>query len=303
VQRSFTKFALTGALLAAAIIGFAGWLRAQPDRAMFADAISVGVAVPAELSAPLPPPIRAARLWRLEAPDPRFGGVSALGVDGRGLVALTDSGVVIRFAPPTAEAQAINFELHDLPGGPGPRHRKAWRDSESLLRDPLGRGWWVGFETRHSLWLFDHRFSRALADRLLGVRWPRNKGAEGMISGSDGQTFALPEGGGASIGVDGTAGPVTPRGTSDATRLPDGRLALLVRRLTRFGFASEVRISGAIGKKPLRLKLPLGPLANAEAIAAVPLGDGATRLWIATDDNFKPWMRTWLLALDLPAGI
>ena len=124
-----------------------------------------------------------------------------------------------------------------------------------------------------------------------------------MVIGRGGELFALPESGGAAVGFRGTLGPVTPRGTSDATRLRNGRLAVLVRRLSMTGFASEVRISGKPGRASLRLKLPLGPLANAEAIATVPLGDGGTRLWIATDDNSKPWMRTWLLALDLPPGV
>ncbi len=302
MQPPFTKY-LAAALPAVVLIGLAGYLRAQPNRAMRADAVSVGRANSVMLAGPLPPPIRAARLWRLEAPDRRFGGLSALGVDGRDLVALTDSGVAIRFAPPTAAAGRIIFRLHDLPAGPGPPDRKAWRDSESLLRDPRGRGWWVGFETRHSLWLFDERFAKAVIHRRLNVDWPRNKGAEGLVFGRDGRLFALPESGGASAGFDGAYGPATPRGTSDATRLPDGRLALLIRRMTSGGFASEVRIAGVAGRRPLRLKLPVGPLANAEAISAVPLDDGGTRLWIVTDDNFKPWMQTWLLALDLPPGV
>ena len=302
MQRPFTKY-LIGAVPAVVLIGLAGYLRAQPDRAMHGDAVSVGRATSVVLPGPLPPPIRAAQLWRLEAPDRRFGGLSALGVDGRDLVALTDSGVAIRFAPPTAAAGRIIFRLHDLPAGPGPPDRKAWRDSESLLRDPRGRGWWVGFETRHSLWLFDERFSRALAQRRLSVDWPRNKGAEALVTAPGMRLFALPERGGASTGLDGALGPATPRGTSDAARLPDGRLALLVRRLTSGGFASDVRISRVAGRRPLRLRLPLDALANAEAIAAAPLGDGGTRLWIATDDNFKPWMQTWLLALDLPPGV
>jgi len=298
----FSKSLLVSGL-ALAVLGFSAWLRTQPNRVELADATVAGRADAKVIGGALAPPIIGARLWRLTAPDPRFGGVSGLAVDGRDLIALTDSGAVVRFAPPVAANQPILFHFHDLPDGPGRVHRKAWRDSESLLRDPGGRGWWVGFETRHSLWLFDPGFSRALGHRLLSAGWRRNRGAEALVAAPGGQIFALPEAGGPALGPGGTRGPPAPRGSADAARLPDGRLALLVRRIGATGFVSEVRISGLAGRPALRLRLPLGALANAEAIAAAPRADGGTRLWIATDDNFKPWMRTYLLALDLAEGV
>jgi len=302
VQQWFIKFKFFSGLIAA-VLGFAAWLREWPNRVELGDATSRGQAVAVALEGPLVAPVGAGRLWRLTARDPRLGGVSGLGTDGRDLIALTDWGVVVRFAPPVVATQPINFQFRNLPGGPGPPHRKAWRDSESLLRDPGGRGWWVGFETRHSLWLFDPSFSRALGQRRLRTDWRRNKGAEALVAASSGQIFALPENGGPALAPGGAQGPLAPRGTADATRLPDGRLALLVRRITARGFVSEVRISGRAGLPALRLRLPLGALANAEAIAATPGRGGGTRLWIATDNNNKPWMRTYLLALDLPAGV
>ena len=45
----------------------------------------------------------------------------------------------------------------------------------------------------------------------------------------------------------------------------------------------------------------LGPLDNAEALAAEPIA-GGTRLWLMTDDNFSWPMRTLLVALDLPSA-
>ena len=47
--------------------------------------------------------------------------------------------------------------------------------------------------------------------------------------------------------------------------------------------------------------LGLGPLDNAEALAAEPIA-GGTRLWLMTDDNFRWPMRTLLVALDLPSA-
>jgi hypothetical protein len=49
------------------------------------------------------------------------------------------------------------------------------------------------------------------------------------------------------------------------------------------------------------IALGLGPLDNAEALAAEPI-DGGTRLWLMTDDNFRWPMRTVLVALDLPSA-
>jgi hypothetical protein len=108
--------------------------------------------------------------------------------------------------------------------------------------------------------------------------------------------------GGPAVAVGGRSDLKVPRGTSDAARLADGRLVLLVRRLGLTGFHTEVRIAAGQGRAARRIALNLAPLDNPEAIAAAPLPDGGTRLWIVTDDNFRPWMRTLLVALDLKPG-
>jgi hypothetical protein len=289
VQPSFSKI-LGAALLVGPILALAIWLREQPSRWPAADRIVLGQAAPVAVGPGL-------RAWRLRAPDPRFGGLSALAVAGDDLVALTDSGVVVRFPAPTG-AGPVRFSLHDLPGGPGSALRKAYRDSESLLADPGGRGWWVGFETRHSLWLFDPAFARTLSSRRLDVDWPSNKGGEALAVADDGRVMVLPELGGKADG----GALVAPAWTADATRMPDGRLVLLVRRPGLRGFVSEVRIAARGGKPARRIALGLGALDNVEGIAAASLPDGGTRLWIVSDDNFRPWMRTLLVALDLPPG-
>jgi hypothetical protein len=43
-------------------------------------------------------------------------------------------------------------------------------------------------------------------------------------------------------------------------------------------------------------------VAHFEGIAVEPRGDGGTRLWLITDDNFQPPMTTMLVALDVPPG-
>ena len=292
VQRLFSMFKLLSSLSVVLPIFACGvWLKHQPDRWPAPDRVVGGRAVAVDVG-------QGMKAWRLTAPDARFGGLSALAVDGGALLALSDSGVVVRFAPPAA-GHATRFAIHDLPGGPGSAFHKWSRDSESLVADPSGRGWWVGFESRHSLWRYDRWFHRLLETRWLDVDWPANAGAEALVAGSEGEVMALPEHGGPAAG----GAFVAPAWTSDATRMPDGRLVLLTRRLSWRGFVNRVEIGAGAGKPARRIALDLAPLDNMEGIAAAPRPDGGTRLWIVSDDNFRPWMRTLLVALDLPPGL
>jgi hypothetical protein len=89
---------------------------------------------------------------------------------------------------------------------------------------------------------------------------------------------------------------------ADAVRLPDGRLVVVTRRFTMAGIAKHLAIAERRGEG-----LVLGPLAgiglgatiNVEAIAVEPRGRGA-RLWLMTDNDFRPRAPTLLVALDLP---
>jgi hypothetical protein len=288
VQPMFSKFKLFSSLSVALPIFACGvWLKQQPNRWPGPDRVVEGRAVVVAVGG-------GTKAWHLTAADARFGGLSALAVDRGALLALSDSGAVVRFAPP-GPGPTMRFALHDLPAGPGSAFRKSMRDSESLLADASGTGWWVGFESRHSLWRFDRSFRRVLETRWLAVDWPFNKGAEALVGGGRNQVMALPEGGGRASG----GNFVAPAWTSDATRLPDGRLVLLIRRPTWRGFANRLRIAAGAGKPARTIALDLAPLDNMEGIAAAPLPGGGTRLWIVSDDNFRPWMRTLLVALDL----
>ena len=308
VQPLFRKLRLFSLLLLAALIlAFACWLGSLPNR----------IAAPPrdgrvnfqriELDPAGFAPLRLAGAWRLTANDPRFGGVSALAVDQAGLIALTDSGVVIRFARPTGAYGVAR--IADLPSGAGDPGFKRNRDSEALVRDPLARGWWVAFENRHQLWLYDPGFNRALERIDLGQdRWPANAGVEAMVS--DGRGLMLfAEHAAEVIRLDRTRARRSPLAhpsgrISDATRLPDGRVLLLAAETTPFGFSNAL-VSLEPGDGAGRsIALGLGPLDNAEALAAEPI-PGGTRLWLMTDDNFRWPMRTLLVALDLlekPAG-
>lgn len=241
--------------------------------------------------------------WRVTAADPRFGGVSALALTPDGMVAVSDSGVVSDLPRPGASRQA---RLRDLPAGPGAAGWKMFRDSEALVRTP--EGWWVGFEFRHSVWLFDPTFRRPLRNiplRQLG--WPRNKGVEAMVAEGDG-LLILPEGGRQVVHVAGGRMRVeTLRGTgghvADAARAPDGTVLMLLRSVGLGGITNRVArlVRGANGYcSQAILTLPLGRFDNAEALGVEPLASGASRLWIITDNDFSSWRDTLLIALDLP---
>jgi hypothetical protein len=74
---------------------------------------------------------------------------------------------------------------------------------------------------------------------------------------------------------------------------------LLIRRPALRGFDNQLWIASGAGRPARRIALDLGMLDNMEGIAAAPLPSGGTRLWIVSDDNFRPWMRTLLVALEL----
>ena len=109
-------------------------------------------------------------------------------------------------------------------------------------RDPRGRGWWVAFENRHELWLYDRDLGRALQRISLGDRSGASKrGIEGAVA--DGESLLLlHEAGGRSGSGDGRAGAAVAdrrRGgaISDAVALGGGRMADLERRLTPRGLS------------------------------------------------------------------
>jgi hypothetical protein len=291
LQQRFSKaFIISSLALAVPILAVAMWNKRQPSRWPAPERVVDGRAVPVAVGTGM-------RAWKLSAANPRFGGLSALAVEGGELIALTDSGVVVRFTPPGA-ARKLRIALRDLPDGPGSQLRKSGRDSESLLPDRNGRGWWVAFENRHALWLFSRDFARVLEKRPLKVKWRANRGGEALVQGRVG-VMVLPEVGGSAAG----GNMIAPPWVSDATRLPDGRLILLIRRPALLGFDNQLWIVSGSGRPARRIALDLGRLDNMEGIAAAPLPNGATRLWIVSDNNFRPWMRTLLVALDLGPGV
>lgn len=251
-------------------------------------------------------PLRLAGSWTVSSEDPRVGGISAVAVEGGSLVAITDSGAVIRFGKPTAPV--ARARVRDLPAGPGDPRYKSNRDSEAIAADPAGRGWWVAFEGCDSLWLYDSEFERPLQSVAVpNASEHVNVGIEGLAT--DGRRLVLlPESGGRAL-ITGPTGwteilfAFPARRVSGAAARRDGSLLVIERRMTLSGFDNAlVRLDRCGDAYCLvwRKLLPLGPLDNVEAIAAEPLEAGATRLWLMTDDDFRRPMRTVLIAADLP---
>ncbi len=306
LQQSFSKSELFAGLLVAGLVIGARMLEGYlPDRIPQADALAAIDYTPVRLSGEAQG-VGIAGAWRIDSKERRIGALSALAIDGPMLVAINDSGVVIRLSRPgTARPIAA---LHDLPDGPGDPRRKSRRDSEAVLR--LANGdWLVAFENRHVVWRYDSAFRRGRQTISFGSeRWPTNRGIEAMTVGRDGTLVAIPEGRGTLVTVRGAIAeqPLASDGwtVSDATRLADGRPILLLRRITAFGFRNgigELVRDGAGWRVILRATLPLGPLDNGEGLAAEPLAGGGTRLWIVTDNDFAGYRRTLLLAVDLTA--
>jgi hypothetical protein len=289
--------------LAATIVLAHVWLRSIPDRAALPAAAAAVRYVPLRLDPAGLSPLRLAGAWTVEVSDPRFGGISGLAVPSGRLLALSDSGVLVSLPRP---GEAGSAHLRDLPGGPGSAAFKRMRDSEALLVEPE-RELLVAFENRHSLWRYRPGTGggRQVLD-LSGRGWKANAGVEAMVRDSFG-LLLFTEGGRSLLRVGDAVEELpllgAPGQIADAARVPDGRILLLVRRIGLAGvtnLVAELGVeSGGYRVRPLA-RLPLGWRDNAEALAAEALPSGGTRLWLMTDNDFRPRKATLLVALDLP---
>ena len=302
MQQIFSKFGLFGAvLLGGLVVGAHPYLRGFSDRETRPDALAVVHFTPQQFARDAARPLRIAGAWRLTSAEPRLGGVSALAIDRGDLLALSDSGVVIRLPKPGVGRQSAAF--HDLPDGPGPKRFKSGRDSEALALDRAGRGWWVAFENHQAAWLFDRDFKRVEQRIGLGrFGWPANTGAEGALSTGAG-LWLFPEEGRelVRIAVDGAARRIALTNSADRVAdvaiVPDGRIIVLARSFSPAGFSARLLMLDGNRLAPLA-SLRLGRLDNPEAIAAEALPGGGTRLWVMTDNDFRRRVPTLLIALD-----
>ncbi|WP_344705379.1 esterase-like activity of phytase family protein [Sphingomonas swuensis] len=248
-------------------------------------------------------PVRITGIWRVEAADGRFAGLSALvAVPGRRLQALTDSGVLVDLPRP---GEGNTARLSDLPAGPGYPTFKRYRDSEAMLLDRNGGGRWVSFENRHGLWRFEADGRGREVMSLRGRGWTANGGIEAMVEDpADGALLLIPEDRRVVVRMKNGVGEVplggATGGIADAVRLPDGRMVVAVREIGLLGIRNRLAWlrRGGLGYRLTPFAtLPLGPLDNVEGLAADPGSLGGTRIWAVTDND--GWRRTLLLRMEL----
>ena len=266
------------------------------------------------------------RGYRLSSSDPRFGGISAMHVEGGEVLAVSDAGSAIRFPLPTG-AGALPLRIEALRQVPGPAGLKSDRDSESMAVH--GRQAWVAVENRNTIWRYrlpGLDFEAGAAPPAMR-QWPSNAGAEAILRLRDGRFLVFAEG---PVGEDGTSPALLFDGDparassgaaalryrppggyriTDAALLPNGRMLFLNRRFTLLeGWSAILTVgergaleAGAMleGRELAALGAPLG-VDNMEALSVTSEG-GRTMLWIASDDNFTPMLQRSLLlgfALD-----
>ena len=256
--------------------------------------------------APVAGPLLIAGAWKLTAPDPRFGGLSALAIDRGRFVAVSDLGAALRFDSPSSPSPTV--QIVDLAEGPGDPRFKTSRDAEALARDPRRRGWLVAYEQRHSMWRYDDDFAHgAIVADLDRPDWKRNRGIEGMIAGRDAMLLAAENGREAmAVGARGVARINWAVGmeVADAATAPDGTSWLLLRGKGLRGITQVVTplVGTATGYRiGTAWPLPKAPLDNYEGLAIAARPGGGWRLWLVTDDGHRILARTLLVALDLPA--
>ena len=266
------------------------------------------------------------RGWALNSPDRRFGGISAMRVEGDRVTALSDAGTVLSFRLPRRRGA---MPLRVEPLSQRIIRDESFYDTESMLFEG-GRAW-IGFERLNAVaryrrdgWQLESH-ARPPAMR----RWRANLGAEAMVRLPDGRFLVFAEG----RSGDGPYSPVVlfagdpaERGTpaallryrrvpgyriTDAALLPDGRLLTLNRGFGFFeGPTAIVTIAPLAGLAPgstiagraiAELRAPLA-VDNMEALSVTREG-GRTIVRLASDDNFMALQRSLLLefALDEPA--
>jgi hypothetical protein len=303
LQQSFRKmFAFNGLLVGVFVLLAYLPIGKLPDRRARPVAVEMLSIQPVELPAPAAP-LTLAGAWVLNASDPRFAGLSGLALDQGRFLAVSDLGAVIRFDRPHSSKPKAHIQ--DLRIGPGPFGGKFSRDAESLARDPLGRGWWVGFERHHSLWLFGADFNRALARvDLSSFNWSDNRGAEGLLV-QGGQLLALAENGRDAVRIDDSGLTLlelqADGDVAEAATAPDGSAWLLLRREGMSGISEWIAPllpsrDGFMAGPAWRL--PKGEFDNYEGMAIEQLPDGHWRFWLVTDDGHRVMARTLLVALD-----
>ena len=266
----------------------------------------------------------------LRSTEDNFGGLSGLSVGSGGrLSAVSDRGHWFR-ARIVRDGAGRLVDLVDGEMGPlldrrGRPVRGAWRDAEALERLP-GGDWLVSFERRHRVWRYAAK-TGGLGGRSTPfptpkalARAPANGGLEALTPLSDGRILMLSQslrredrppagwlvgdGGAEALGYR----PAPDFKPTDAALLPGGDVLVLSRRFSFLGgFAARIEripaaaiAAGAVLRgAPVAVFRPPLTVDNFEGLAVAQDADGATLVYVLSDDNFNGFQRTLLLLFRL----
>lgn len=266
-----------------------------------------------------------------------FGGLSGIELmSDRRFLAVSDrgwwlAGELVR-TPGTGELMEVfRLEMTPLQDRIGDRYRVKLRDVEGLRHGPDGRVL-ASFERTHRIGWYGYDAKQRLPSREQGQmslpawrEFERNEGLESIAIRADGLILVLAEAGetaDASPGwlirgrtescrityrLHGGLQPV------DATFLPDGSLLVLERSLALNGWNLRLRhftlpefqegpdCALTFEAPDWQADMPpTWPLDNYEGLAFDPASPpGTARVFLVSDDNFKPIQRTYLLHVEL----
>lgn len=270
----------------------------------------------------------------LEGDDPTFGGFSGIEMyDDHRLIAVTDRGDWYELTLVLAEDGALRgvsgARTAPLRDEQSQRFRtKEDGDAEDVAQLLDGR-FAVAFEQRQLIRIYDLNRDGPFGAAVRGPDFegardlPNNNGPEALAVMNDGALLIGAEGG---MGVDtslwiaplNAVAPAPIHATyplphgyaiTSADRLPSGDFVFIerffapvigARARILLVPASQLTTRGAT-VRPIELAALAAPLPvdNFEGVAATRMPDGATRLYIMSDDNFNGLQRTLLLAFDL----
>lgn len=319
MRRLLIRLALLAALMSVGGSSFQNLVEMVTDHRIALRAIAID-----DLKVPSAPRLRLIEGWTLESDDVEFGGLSGLLATDAGLLVISDKGALIELQFESGVPLAAR--IRPLPGGCGESEVRLQRDTESLARDNEGAVW-IGFEYRNAICRIDASLTRATAlvqpNQMRG--WPHTGGAEAMTRLRDGRFVILAERGSGQrldkplLVFDGDPTRMGTRARelrylpppryrpTEIAELPDGSLLILHRRFRpplNFSTILSVMPAAALdGDRPLRaraialLKAP-GIHENFEALA-VEEREGRITIWLASDDNFSPLQKTYLLKFEL----
>ncbi len=272
-------------------------------------------------------PFQVAGAWLLTSRNSRFGSYSALVAPAPGrLLAFSDRGDFVEFGEPGGDFLPVRIAR--IPSTP--RNPSRYRDVEAATRDPVTGQIYLALEGYNTIVRHGPDLAQQAVHRVPGMQhWRDNTGPEAMVRLADGRFVILCEctggwqsgsnhpalllgTGRAGAGADAAfnfAGADGFRPT-DMAELPDGRVLVLMRRLTwpmppRFTakllLADPAEITpGGIwrGIELAQLTAPL-PVDNFEALTVSPGEEGQLVVWLLSDDNQALTQRTLLLKLNL----